>query len=173
MSSTIVRSRLLTAAGTLIAAAALAAAALVGTAAFADDHTADVTVEATVNDTITLTANDANIALNEAPGETATAGSTLTVETNNFTGYNVTVEPNAGTLDAETEGNDDTIDVGALSLNGEALEYQGETSTEVHTQGERSAENGDTVNVAYALAVPFVATDTYTVGLTFTASAND
>ncbi len=173
MHFTFVSTRLLTVGGALLAAVALAAATLVGPAAFA--NTSDVTVSADVTDTISLTANDAIIGLSGAPGETATANSSLTVETNNFSGYNVTATPGAATLDGTTEGNTDTINIDALQVNAVALAHDGETATvsEIYTQSEQSVENGDNVNVEYALAVPFVAADTYSVGVTFTATAND
>lgn len=172
MSSTLIRARLLTGGGALLAAAALAAASLAGTAAFAS--TDAVTVEANVTDTITLVANDATIALDGAPGDTAQAASTLTVTTNNFSGYNVTATPGAAALEGSTVGNTDTIDIGALQLNSVAMAHDGETGTasEIYSQAEQSAEGGDPVNVDFDLAVPFVAADLYTVGLTFTASAN-
>ena len=162
-----------TAGGGLLAAAGLVAAMAIGPAAFAD--TTPTTANAEVESTITLT-GDAAFTLTGAPGDTATATSALTAESNSGTGYNVTVVANqADLLPADTTANTETIPVTSLQVQDSASTLTALSTTEpvtVHTQTDRSNEGGDALTASYQLTMPFVNTDTYSGGLTFTAVAN-
>ncbi len=171
MTAIAVRTRTLTVGGGLLAAAGLVATMAVGPAAFAD--TTPTTANAEVASTITLT-GDAAFTLAGAPGDTATSTSGLTAESNNGTGYNVTVLADGETL-AGTGTNTDTIPVTSLQVADSASTLTALSTTvpvTVHTQATSSIEDGDALTASYSLAMPFVDADTYSGGLTFTATAN-
>ena len=160
-----------TAGGGLLAVAGLAATLAVGPAAFAD--TAPTTANAEVTSAITLT-GEAAFTLTQVPGETATAASTLTATTNNTAGYDVTVLADAAQL-AGTGTNTDVIEVSSLEVLNSGSTYAGLSTTvpvTVHTQSVKSAAGGDALAADYRLLMPFVNSDTYSGGLTFTAAAN-
>lgn len=176
-----IRTRTLTAGGGLLAATGLAAAMFAGTAAFAD--TTPTTANAEVESTITLT-GDAAFTLAGLPGgEPATSTSALNAETNNTAGYDVTVQadqanltPDNGALtEADAGYNGDVIPVSSLQVQDSAstlTALSDTTPVTVHTQGTKSAEGGDALTANYSLVMPFVNADTYSGGLTFTATAN-
>lgn len=171
MTAIAVRNHTLTVGGGLLAVAGLAATLAVGPAAFAD--TAPTTANAQVASTITLT-GDAAFTLTGAPGDTATSTSALTAESNNGTGYNVTVLADQANL-AGTGANTDTIPVTSLQVADSASTLTALSTTvpvTVHTQATSSVEGGDALTASYSLAMPFVDADTYSGGLTFTAAAN-
>ena len=167
-----IRTRLLAAGGSLLATGGLTAAMVAGTPALA----ADVQANAEVDSAITLTANDVAFTLTELPGELATSSSGLTAETNNTAGYNVTVQADAATLNpSDPVANTDTIPVSALQVENSAAAFVAASDTTpvtVHTQAVRSAEGGDAITADYQMTMPFVNADTYSGGLTFTATAN-
>jgi hypothetical protein len=162
-----------TAGGGLLAVAGLAATMAIGPAAFA--QTAPTTANAAVASTITLT-GDTAFTLTGAPGDATTTTSALTAETNNEGGYNVTVLADAANLlPANTTTNTDVIPVSSLEMLNTSAAYAGLSTTApvtVHTQAARSIEGGDALTASYQLAMPFVNADTYSGGLTFTATAN-
>lgn len=162
-----------TAGGGLLAVAGLAATMAVGPAAFAD--TSPTTANAQVASTITLT-GDAAFTLAGAPDTVATSTSALTAESNNGTGYNVTVlADQADLLPSDTVANTDTIPVTSLQVADSASTLTALSTTvpvTVHTQATSSIEGGDALTANYSLAMPFVDADTYSGGLTFTATAN-
>lgn len=163
-------------------AAGLAATLAVGPAAFADEHTDGATATAVVESTITLT-GATDFTLTGTPGDEVPAATTsqLSAKTNNQGGYNVTVladepvgEEPAGLLGG-ADGNTDLIEWSALKVQNSGdtyTELSTGTSVEVHTQAERSSEDGDALTASYELTMPFVNADTYSGGLTFTATAN-
>lgn len=159
--------RLLAAGGSMLAVGGLGLALVASGPALAD--TAGVTANSEVKNVIELTADDEAFTLSEAPGATASASSSLTAKSNNEAGYNITVEADAAALSG-TGTNADTIPVSALEVGGAAVSDS--EAVQVHTQGEKSAEAGDTVTADYEMEMPFVNADTYSVGLTFTAAAN-
>lgn len=160
--------RMLTTGGSLLLAGGLAAAMFAGAPALA--QTAPVTAEATVENAISLTADDATVALTGVPGTAATANSGLVATSNNAAGYNVTVLASAANMAGAAVGNTDVIPVGDLSVGG--LAANSTTAATIHTQDLKSADAGDAIPVPYALTMPHVNADVYSVGLTFTATAN-
>lgn len=173
MRTTFVPTRWLAAGGGLLAATGLVAAMAAGPSVFAD--TAATTADATVDSTITLT-GDAAFAITGAPGDAATATSGLTAESNNTAGYNVTVLADATDLvPSDTVANTDTIPVADLKVDndaGSATALSDTTAVTVHNQDTKSADGGDALTASYSLAMPFINADTYSGGLTFTATAN-
>ena len=173
MSSTIARTRMFTAGGGLLVAAGLVTAMAVGPTAFAD--TAETTANAEVASTITLT-GDAAFTLAGAPGDATATTSALNAETNNDGGYTVTVlADGADLVPADPVANTDVIPVSSLEVLNTDAAYAGLSTTvpvTVHTQADRSIEDGDALTASYQLTMPFVNADTYSGGLTFTAAAN-
>lgn len=159
--------RMLTTGGTLLVTGGLGAAIFAGAPALA--QTAPVEANAVVENAITLTADAPSVTLTGLPGAATTASSGLVATSNNAAGYNVTVAANAATL-AGTGTNTDTIPVTSLSVGGAAASNTAPVT--IHTQAVKSATAGDAIPVAYALTMPHVNADTYSVGLTFTAAAN-
>ena len=159
--------------GGLLAVAGLAATMAIGPAAFA--QTAPTTPNAVVASTITLT-GDADFTLAGAPGDTTATTSALNAESNNEGGYNVTVLADVENLaPADPVANTDVIPVSSLEVLNTSAAYTGLSTTvpvTVHTQAARSAENGDALTASYQLTMPIVNADTYSGGLTFTATAN-
>ena len=170
---TAARSRMFTAGGGLLAVAGIVATVAAGPAAFAD--TTPTTANAEVASTITLT-GDAAFTLSGAPGDATATTSALNAETNNEGGYNVTVlADDAELLPADPLTNADVIPVSSLEVLNTSAAYAGLSTTvpvTVHTQAARSIEGGDALTASYQLAMPFVNADTYSGGLTFTATAN-
>lgn len=166
------RSRFITVGGGVLAAAGLAATMAVGTAASAD--TTPTTANAEVASTITLT-GDTAFTLTGAPGDPTTTTSALNAETNNEGGYNVTVLADVEALTGAIAGNTDDIPVSSLEVLNTDASYAGLSTTVpviVHAQGGRSIQGGDALTASYQLAMPFVNADTYSGGLTFTATVN-
>lgn len=172
MHARLARTRLLAAGGGLLAASGLVAAMAVGPAVLAD--TATTSADAEVASTITLT-GDAAFAISGAPGDVATATSGLTAESNSTTGYNVTVQSDVTALTpSDTVANTDTIPIASLEVEDSTSTLTALSDTEpvtVHSQDSKSAEGGDALTANYSLAMPFVNADTYSGGLTFTATA--
>jgi hypothetical protein len=106
---------------------------------------------------------------------------TMNVETNNSTGYNVTVTPEAPVLSG-TGTNPDTIPVSDLSVRehttGTYAALSGDTPAvpvTVYNQATRSAvDTGDNLSNDYEFntPIPNVRTDTYSVTLDYVASTN-
>jgi hypothetical protein len=167
---------------------ALAAVAMTGVAmtgvsagavlARADTDSGTTTANVTVSTAISLTGLTDSFTLSGAPGDTPTTGGTpvtMTVTTNNFAGYSVTVEPAAATLDPAIAGNTDTIGTDLLQVRGSAqagayTALTPGTPLEVARKTSASAEAGDTVNNDYRLTIPFVRPDTYSGTLNYVAA---
>jgi hypothetical protein len=148
--------------------------------AFADDNQ-NTTANAEVLGGITLTDLTASFTLTGTPGATVATGSTpvtYNVETNNETGYTVTVQSTTGDMvPADGVANPDTIPIGVLTVRetgGGA--YQPVTSTTsgdpvlVHTQGNRSQDGGDDLSTDFQMRIPTVNADTYSATLNYLAA---
>jgi hypothetical protein len=166
-----------------LAAMAVTGAAMAGvsagaTLARAETDTDTTTANVTVSTAITLSGLTDSFTLSGAPGDTPTTGGTpvtMTVTTNNFAGYSVTVEPAATTLDPAISGNTDTIATTLLQVRGpaQAGSYTAltpGTPLEVATKASASAEGGDSVSNDYRITIPFVRPDTYTGTLNYVAT---
>ena len=158
--------RLLTTGGTLLVTGGLGAASLFGVPALAAD--APVQLDAVVGNAISLSANAPSVSLAGVPGTNATASSGLVATSNNAAGYRVTVAANNAAL-LGTGTNTNTIAVSNLSVGGSAASV---LPVQIHNQITKSAAGGDAIPVNYAMTMPHVNADTYSVGLTFTATAN-
>jgi hypothetical protein len=103
---------------------------------------------------------------------------TMNVETNNASGYNVTVEAAAANL-VGTGTNSDVIPVSDLSVRettvGTYEALSNIATVQVHNQDSRSTANtGDNLSNDYEFSTPIpnVRTDTYSVTLDYVASTN-
>jgi hypothetical protein len=152
------------------------AAALIGAlgyhvpAAQADTDAGSTTANVDVTSAITLTNLTPSFTLSGSPGTDVTTDVTpvtLTVTTNNFAGYNVTVVPHTASLTPGIVGNTDVIAFSDLKVNGP---IQGGTFAPltfgtplvVATKATASASDGDPITNDYKITVPFVRPDTYT-----------
>lgn len=139
---------------------------------------ANTTANAAVASSITLSGLTSAFTLSGAPGATPSTNSavTMTVTTNNRTGYNVTVQSAAATMAATTTGNTDSIPIANLKARETGqptfTALSSVTANTVHNQATKSAAAGDTVNNDYQVVIPFVNSDTYTATLNYTASTN-
>lgn len=162
--------------GGLASAAVLAAVAAPATPAQAQtDGTTTVTVA--VAQVLTLTDLTAAVTLSGEPGETVlvTDAVSMTVSTNNLSGYTVTVVPNAAELTAESAGNTDTIPFSAVEVENAIGGFESldpTTPVTVHTQATPSDEGGDTISHDYQITIPSVDADNYTGTVTYVATAN-
>ena len=172
------------------AAVGLFLGGLGATASAAPGDTSADTTEANVDveTSIELSGLTTSFTLTGIPGATTTAGGTvtMTVETNNLAGYNVTVAPAPLTpaLVADTAGNTDVIPIGALSVkesiappaaftalsNSGAPGFEVGVPVTVHTQPTRSAEDGDDLSNDYQVIIPFVNEDNYSATLDYVAT---
>lgn len=125
---------------------------------------------------LTMTGLTPSFTLTGAPGATvAGLGAVIfNVETNNPTGYSVTVDTAAATLAPATVGNTDSIPIAALTVRETGTgTYSplGSGAVQVHTQGTRSANGGDALSNDYQMRMPVVAVDTYTATLNYLATS--
>ena len=143
------------------------------------DTDSDITMaNVGVGSLITLTGLTDSFALSGAPGETPTTGGTpvtMTVTTNNFAGYTVTVEPASTTLEPAASGNPDTIGTGLLQVRGsvQAGFYTAltpGTPLTVARKTSASGAGGDTVNNDYRITIPAVRPDAYSGPLNYVAA---
>jgi hypothetical protein len=161
--------------GVALAASVIAFAP--GTASAAPGGT--TTANAAVTSGITLTALTPSFTLTGTPGATVTTATPVTynVETNNPTGYTVTVQSATATMVANTAGNTDSIPIGVLTVRESgAGAYSpvttiGGTAVLVHSQGGRSANGGDPLSTDFQMRMPTVNADTYTATLNYLAAA--
>ena len=150
--------------GGLASAAVLAAVAAPATPAQAQtDGTTTVTVA--VAQVLTLTDLTAAVTLSGEPGETVlvTDAVSMTVSTNNLSGYTVTVVPNAAELTAESAGNTDTIPFSAVEVENATGGFESldpTTPVTVHTQATPSDEGGDTISRLQITIRPWTPTTT-------------
>jgi hypothetical protein len=143
--------------------------------ALAVDSTDTVDVNVVVGSGITLTVAETSFALTGLPGATAetTSAVSLTVTTNNPTGYTVSVQPAAATLTTTEPGVTDTISTADIQVKDSAGAYANLTPGSpltVNTKGTASAVGGDAYTHDYQIVVPFVAPATYTGTLNYVAS---
>jgi hypothetical protein len=142
------------------------------------DSAADTTI-ANVEVTSSITVSNLTTAftLTGTSGDTPTTGAnpvTMTVTTNNFAGYNVTVEATTAAL-AGAPGNNDAIPSNLLEVDGPE---QGGTYAHltfgtplvVATKGSASSPDGDSIVNNYRMTVPFVRPDTYSGTLDYVAT---
>jgi hypothetical protein len=158
-----------------VAGAAVLGAGLSASPARADDDTGTTTVNVEVGSTIALTDLSPSFTLSGNPGDTVSTGATpvtMTVTTNNFAGYTVTVEPATANLVGAIPGNTDTVPADDLEVDGPAQggDYENlvfGTPRTVATKASASDPDGDTVINNYRLTVPFVRDDTYSGSLNY------
>lgn len=158
--------------GTAATAGALGTAA---TPALADTDTGSTTANVDVTSSVLLTSLTPSFTLTGAPGSTPTTGATpvtMTVTTNNFAGYTVTVVPAAQNLVGAIAGNTDVIPANDLEVDGPVqagtyvhLTYP--TSLLVATKASASEPGGDTITNNYRITIPFVRPDIYTGTLNY------
>jgi hypothetical protein len=115
--------------------------------------------------------------LTGAPGETVgtTDPVTFNVETNNATGYAVSVLSTSPTmLPPLPLVNLDVIPIAALTVRatgaGSYTPLIAGTAVTVHSQTTRSANGGDDLSNDYQMRIPVVNADTYTATLNYVAS---
>lgn len=162
--------------GALVASlAALLVAGMSGSASAASDtDTTDAHVQ--VDSSIVLTGLTSEFTLTGIPGATVAGLSVVgfNVETNNFAGYNVTVQSQTPTMVGDLPSNTDSIPIGALKVRETGTTpytaVSGTSPVTVHTQAMRSDEGGDDLSNDYSVAIPFVNQDTYTATLDYIAA---
>lgn len=132
-----------------------------------------------VGSAITLSNLTPSFTLSGNPCQTDTdiGAVTMNVETNNATGYNVTVQAENADM-VGTNGNTDVIPVTDLLVRETgATDFMPSSSTTpvtVHNQDTRSVANdGDNLSNDYQITIPNVHNDTYSVTLDYVATTND
>lgn len=161
---------------TATAAAFLSVASLSASAAPGDTSVDSVVANVGVNSTITLNVDQGSFDLNGSPSTTVSQSGAVTglVTTNNATGYSVGVRADAATLQAQTSGNTDSIPIANLEVANVAGTYTAVSNTApviTTTKATRSALTGDVFSDDYRVAIPDVNSDTYSVTLSYTATA--
>jgi len=147
-----------------------------GAPAIAASDTGSTTVGVEVGSSITVSGLTPSFTLTGNPGDVATTVTpvSMTITTNNFAGYTVTVEPATATLTGAIAGNTDTIPASDLevadSVVGTFAPLIFGTPVTVFTQATASAPTGDAVAENYRLTIPFVRPDTYTGTLNYIAT---
>ncbi|MEU8035307.1 putative Ig domain-containing protein [Streptosporangium sp. NPDC049078] len=101
---------------------------------------------------------------------------TMTVITNSFDGYTVTVQAASPELTSDQPGNDATIPIGNLRVreSGTSSAFQPLSTTDpvlVHSQSGPSAPNGDAIGNDFEGDIPFVPIGGYSGTLTYVATA--
>jgi hypothetical protein len=160
--------------GVALAASVIAISA--GSASADDDM--NTTANAEVLSGITLTALTPSFTLTGTPG--ATVGTptpvTYTVETNNSTGYTVTVQSATATMTPAISGNTDSIPIGVLTVRESGagafspVTAIGGTAVVVHAQAIRSVDAGDNLSTDFRMRIPTVRADTYSATLNYLAA---
>jgi hypothetical protein len=151
-------------------------ALLVAQGTAADAASSPGTTQANVDVTggITLSSLTSNFTLSGGPGTTITQNGavTMNVQTNNATGYQVTVQAAAANLTG-TGSNTATIPVTNMS----ARETGGTFGTvsnlyalHLYDQSTPSASGGDPLSNDYEINIPNVVPDTYSVNLDYVAA---
>jgi len=160
----------------LLAVAGLALASVVVTTAGAqaDTSSGSTTANVVVGSTIVLSNLTPSFTLTGNPGDTPTATVSMTVTTNNFAGYAVTVQAASPELAPTIPGSTTSIPITDLDVReanvGSFTPMSSTTPTQVHSQPTASAAGGDTVTNNYEMTIPFVRSDTYTATLNYIAS---
>ena len=165
--------------GLTAAALATSAIAVAGGPASADPN-GTTTANAAVLSGITLTALTASFTLTGTPGATVATGTPVTynVETNNVTGYTVTVQSaTALMLPSNPVTNTDSIPIGVLKVRETGTTgytpvtaLGAGTAVLVHTQTVRSADGGDALSTDFQMRIPTVKADTYRATLNYLAA---
>ncbi|MFD1501215.1 beta strand repeat-containing protein, partial [Streptosporangium lutulentum] len=100
---------------------------------------------------------------------------TMTVITNSFDGYTVTVQAGSDELTSNEPGNDATIPIGNLRVRESGTSaFQPLSATEpvlVHTQPGPSAPNGDAIGNDFEADIPFIRVGRYSATLTYVTTA--
>lgn len=171
--------RMLTAGRLGVTAIGIAVIALVpATQALAASSPGTTQANVDVSSAIALTSLTPSFTLTGLPGDTVTddGAVTMTVLTNNSTGYNVTVESESSTLNGPGSN---TIPIADLLVNdsfgGGTAGFTALSNTSpvtVFTQDSPSSNTGDTVTNDYRVTIPNVATGTYSATLDYVASTN-
>jgi len=123
---------------------------------------------------ISLSAPSSTFILAGPPGGRAqqTAAVTMTVGTNNPTGYSVTVQPSAPTL----AGPAAAIPVGDLYVRGTGQTtyhpLSSTTPTLIHRQTGPTCPDGDPISTDYQINIPDIAPGTYSTTLTYITTVN-
>jgi hypothetical protein len=160
----------------LVAVTGFALVGVVATTAEAQANTSSgsTTANVTVGSTITLSNLTPAFTLTGNPGDTPSAQVTMTVTTNNFAGYTVTVQAASPTLAPSIPGSTASIPIGDLDVRETTVGTYGPMSSitpvQVHSQPAASAADGDTVSNDYQMTIPFVRPDTYTGTLDYIAT---
>jgi hypothetical protein len=163
--------------GVVLTFIGLGIAALAGGPAGADT-TDSTTANSAVGSVLALSGLTSSFSLNGDPNTTSNAITddvSMTVESNNLTGYNVTVQAAADSMDPATAGNADSIPIADLKVKNDAAAFTSLSdlsSVTVASTSARSANGGDTVTNDYRLAIPWVNADTYSVTLDYTVADN-
>jgi hypothetical protein len=127
---------------------------------------------------ITMTGLTPSFTLTGAPGATITGlgAVTFNVETNNPSGYAVTVVSATATMLPALPATTDNIPIGALTVrtsgSGTYVPMSAGTAVQVHTQPGRSLDGGDSLSNDYQIRIPVVAVDTYSATLNYVATPN-
>ncbi|MET8143647.1 hypothetical protein ABZU32_25375 [Sphaerisporangium sp. NPDC005288] len=166
------------AAGAGMTAVAAGVLAFTGSSVLADTDADSTTANVEVLSSITLTGLTDSFTLTGAPGSIPTTGATpvtMTVTTNNFAGYNVSVVPRTPNLTGAIAGNTDVIPANALQVDGpvQAGTYAPlthPTPLVVAVKNSASAPAGDAITNNYRIIVPFVRPDTYSGILDYVAT---
>ena len=125
--------------------------------------------------TIGLSNLSSTFTLTGVPGDSTqqTAAVTMTVDTNDPSGYAVTVQPSTPTLAGS--GITAAIPVSDLQVRGTGQDtYQplsATTPTTIHTQSSPSASTGDSLSADYQITIPDITSGTYTTTLNYIATA--
>lgn len=158
-------------AGTVTAIGTLASPAL------ADTDTGSTVANVDVSSSIVLTDLTPSFTLSGAPGETVTTGATpvtMTVTTNNFAGYTVTVVPRTANLTPAIAGNTSVIPSTSLEVQGPAqggaYVHLTQGPLVVATKASASATDGDSITNNYRITIPFVRPDVYSGTLDYVAT---
>jgi hypothetical protein len=151
------------------------------TAAAADPvDTGTVTATITVDEGITIAFADGAITLTGSPGETVEdlGAVSMTVTTNNATGYNVAVDPDTDTFPGATSGGAIVVtdlqvrDTSATSVAGAYVNLL-TTALVINNKTTVSAPAGDVINNDYRLTITGdTAADVYTGTITYIATIN-
>jgi hypothetical protein len=173
---TSVRKTAAVSAASLVAASGLAFTAVMARAPEAQASTSGGTTTGTVTvgSTITLSALSPTFALSGLPGATPSTTVTMTVTTNNFAGYTVTVQPEAATLTPTIVGSTDSIPFTSIQVRETGTTTYHPliigTPVEVYRQTTASAQAGDPLSNDYTLTIPFVRADAYTGKIDYVAT---
>jgi hypothetical protein len=165
--------------GLVVAVTAFGFGAGAASAAGSNPDNGDTTAYAQVDSGITLTSLTSAFMLTGTPGATVSTGEPVTynVETNNVTGYTVSVQAAGSTMLPEnTVANADTIPIADLTVRESGVgEFApvtavGGNAVLVHAQDGRSANGGDNLSTDFRMRIPTVNADTYSATLNYLAA---